>query len=301
MKAYPLLLLTLVGASLWPNYACAPVYAEVETPSTITITPTGLDSCEVVSNLNVQASYSLTNPDPSKLSTGDYLPNNSVATYSLEGLGGIDIIEVSFSAKTLVGNPSFYLDYYRNEDKRVRSITNFESLFGKQSDEYVDLTAPFEYPLADVEEFRFVITVTGVMNVQSLTITYEEGMDSFAKAMLSDLTCDASGVKPPSTEEWGAAKEAFEKLGPEEQGKYVNAVADAGGDVYERVTAKYDYILSKYGTEKYENFLWREVKETAALLISYADYGIATSTALILVAICFAVFLVTARKKTRVL
>lgn len=274
MKAYFLLLLTLVGAALCPNHASTPVYAEAaETPSTITITPTGLDTCEVVSDLDVQASYSLTNPDPSKLSTGDYLPNNSIATYSLEGLGGIDITEVSFSAKTSVGNPSFYLDYHRNDDKRVRAFSDFESLFGKQSDDYVDLTAPFAYPLENVEEFRFAISVTGVMNVQSVTITYEEAMDPFAKAMLSGLDCDASGMTPPSGEEWGAAKEAFEALGAEEQGKYMNAEADPNGDVYQRVAVKYDYILSKYGTEKYRNFLGREISKSM-IVANYGNTGL---------------------------
>lgn len=256
MKAYPLLLLTLVWVSLSPISITTPVYAEAaEAPSTITITPSGLDSCEVVSELDVQASYSLTNPDPSKLSAGDYLPNNSVATYCLEGLDGVNITEVSFSAKTSVGNPSFYLDYYRNDDKRVRVFSDFESLFGKQSDDYVDLAAPFVYPLENIEGFRFAISVTGVMNVQSLTITIEEAMDPFAKAMLSDLSCDASGATPPSGDEWNAAKATFETLSVEEQAKYQSAVADPDGDTYQIAAAKYDYILSKYGSEKYENFL----------------------------------------------
>ena len=267
MKAYPLFLLTLLASSLAPKGNITPVYAEGESsPSTITITPTGLDSCEVNRDTDVQAAYSLTNPDPSKLSTADYLPNNSTATYSLEGLGGINITKVSFSAKTPAGNPSFNLDCYLNEGERNRVFSNFESLFGKQSDDYVDLTAPFVYPLKDVAEFRFVITVTGVMNVQSVTITYEEGMDPFAKAMLSDLTCDESGATPPSVEEWNAAKDAFETLSVEEQGKYKDAQADATGDTYQRVVAKYDYILSKYGTEEYENFLGRQTNESSAVI-----------------------------------
>lgn len=299
MKAYPFLLLTLVGTSLCPNHASTPVYAEAaETPSTITITPTGLDTCEVVSDLDVQASYSLTNPDPSKLSTGDYLPNNSIATYSLEGLGGIDITEVSFSAKTSVGNPSFYLDYHRNDDKRVRAFSDFESLFGKQSDDYVDLTAPFAYPLENVEEFRFAISVTGVMNVQSVTITYEEAMDPFAKAMLSGLDCDASGMTPPSGEEWGAAKEAFETLSAEEQAKYQNALADPDGDTYQIAAAKYDYILSKYGTGKYENFLGRAVSGSSAMG-TYDSFSWIVVAGLTLVGVATACFLTAKRVKTR--
>lgn len=296
MKAYPLFLLTLLASSLAPKGNITPVYAEGESsPLTITITPTGLDSCEVTGNADVQAAYYLTNPDPSKLSTADYLPNNSTATYSLEGLGGINITKVSFSAKTPAGNPSFNLDYYLNEGERNRVLSNFESLFGKQTDDYVDLTAPFVYPLKDVAEFRFAITVTGVMNVQSVTITYEEGMDPFAKAMLSDLTCDESGATPPSIEEWNAAKDAFETLSVEEQGEYKDAQADATGDTYQRVAAKYDYVLSKYGAEKYANFLDRDVRWS----FSSTNYGGSNPIALIslgFVVVMTAIYLLIVRK-----
>ena len=84
--------------------------------------------------------------------------------------------------------------------------------------------------------------------------------------MLSDLTCDESGATPPSIEEWNAAKDAFETLSVEEQGKYKDAQADATGDTYQRVVAKYDYILSKYGTEEYENFLGRQTNESSAVI-----------------------------------
>ena len=296
MKAYPLFVLTLLASSLAPKGNITPVYAEGESsPSTITIIPTGLNSCDVNRDIDGIATYSLTNPDPSKLSTADYLPNNSTATYSLEGLGGINISKVSFSAKTPAGNPSFNLDYYLNEGERNRVFSNFESLFGKQSDDYVNLTAPFVYPLKDVAEFRFAITVTGVMNVQSVTITYEEGMDPFAKAMLSDLTCDESGSTPPSVEEWNAAKDAFETLSVEEQGKYKDAQADATGDTYQRVVAKYDYILSKYGTEEYENFLGRAVADSP-VIATYDNSNLIALAGLILIGIAATGFLAFSRK-----
>ena len=297
MKAYPLFLLTLLASSFVPKGNITPVYAEGESsPSTITITPTGLDSCEVNGDTDVQAAYSLTNPDPSKLLTADYLPNNSTATYSLEGLGGINITKVSFSAKTPAGNPSFNLDYYLNEGERNRVFSNFESLFGKQTDDYVDLTAPFVYPLKDVAEFRFAITVTGVMNVQSVTITYEEGIDPFAKAMLSDLTCDESGATPPSVEEWDAAKDAFETLSLEEQARYRSAAAYAGGDTYQRVVAKYDYILSKYGTGKYHNFLGREI-DKSTIVANYDNSSLIALIGLGITGVTAAGFLLIGRRK----
>ena len=239
--------MTLVAGSLYPQTPVAPVYADAA-PTSIIITPTGFGSCEIVSDLDVIASYSLTNTDSSKLSTPDYYPKNTTGSYNLEGLEGITITSVTFSAKTSVGNVSFNLDYYLNGGDRVRVMTNFESLYGKQSDEYVELTAPFAYPLSEAEEFRFVINVSGgVMNVQSITITYEETLDPFAKSMLNGVSCDESGVTPPSVEEWNAAKEAYETLSVEEQAKYQTAIADFNGDTYQRVVAKYDYILSKYG------------------------------------------------------
>lgn len=294
MKAYPLFLLTLVGALFVPEKDPTAVYAEVaEPPSTITITPTGLDSCEVVSEVGVQASYSQT--DAGEVG---FVGKEDNVTYSLEGLDSVVITDVSFAVKSS-NNTEFYIGYRLNGGVGVNKKVFFADLNdGKlSSSSYVDLTAPFDYPISGVDSFEFSVNVmVGYFNVQSLTITYEEAMDPFAKAMLSDLTCDESGSTPPSVEEWNAAKDAFETLSVEEQGKYKDAQADATGDTYQRVVAKYDYILSKYGTEEYANFLGRDVKETA-LATSYNDLSTIALLGLSLIAVAAFLFLVIARKR----
>lgn len=297
MKAYPLLLLTLVGAMLCPNRASMPVYAEAtDAPSTITITPTGLDTCEVVSDLDVQASYSQTD-------TGEvgFIGKEDNVTYSVMGLGGINIIEVTISAKC-TNNAVFNAGYAANDGNMVTKQTSFQALNGGSSSKYyVDLSIPFDYPIIDVESFELSIKVAeGYFNVQSLAITYEETMDPFAKAMLSELSCDASGATPPSGDEWNAAKATFETLSVEEQAKYQSAVADPDGDTYQIAAAKYDYILSKYGTEKYENFLGRAVKGTNAV----ANYDVLNFTVLVGVVAIVAItaaFLIFAQKGKKVM
>lgn len=159
------------------------------------------------------------------------------------------------------------------------------------------MTAPFDYPISGAESFEFSIKVTvGYFNVQSLTISYEEGMDQFAKAMLSELTCDESGATPPSVEEWNVAKDAFETLNLEEQARYRNAEADAGGDTYQRVVAKYDYILSKYGTGKYHNFLDREI-DKSTIVANYDNSNLIALIGLGIMGMTAAGFLLIGRRK----
>ncbi len=151
--------------------------------------------------------------------------------------------------------------------------------------------------MEDVDEFRFELkTTTGTFYVQSLTIAYEEGMDPFAKAMLSDLSCDASGATPPSIEEWNAAKDVFEKLSTEERGKYMNAEADPDGDTYQKVVAKYDYILSKYGAEKYRNFLGREISKST-IVANYGNTGLIALLGLVIIGVTATGFLLVGRRR----
>lgn len=292
MKAYPILLLTLVWASLSPIGITTPVYAEAaETPSTITIIPSGLDSCEVVPELDVLAAYSQT--DAGEIG---FVGKEDNFTYSLEGLGRITITSVSFSAKSS-NNTVFDAIYVLNGGASVTEHTAFKALGGSLNSKYADLTAPFDYPISGAESFEFSIKVTvGYFNVQSVTITYEEAMDPFAKAMLSDLSCDASGATPPSIEEWNAAKDVFEKLSTEERGKYMNAEADPDGDTYQKVVAKYDYILSKYGAEKYRNFLGREISKST-IVANYGNTGLIALLGLVIIGVTATGFLLVGRRR----
>lgn len=123
MKAYPLLLLTLVWASLIPISITTPVYAEAaETPSTITIIPSGLDSCEVVPELDVLAAYSQT--DAGEIG---FVGKEDNITYSLEGLGRITITSVSFSAKSS-NNTVFDAIYVLNDGLQSPNIPGFKPL-----------------------------------------------------------------------------------------------------------------------------------------------------------------------------
>lgn len=296
MKAYPLFLLTLLASSFAPKGNITPVYAEGESsPSTITITPTGLDSCEVKGDTDVIATYLQSGTNASEVGN---LSKDGHAIYDITGLESIAITSVSFSTQGS-WNPYFSVNYSLNRGDTIGKSTNFQSLYGAaSSDGYIDLTAPFEYPIENAEEFRFELkTTTGTIYVQSVTITYEEGMDLFAKAMLSDLTCDESGATPPSIEEWNAAKDAFETLSVEEQGKYKDAQADANGDTYQRVVAKYDYILSKYESGEYENFLGRDISRLVGASSSYVGSDVVALAALCLVVVALSAALLTLRRR----
>ena len=77
----------------------------------------------------------------------------------------------------------------------------------------------------------------------------------------------------------------------------MNAEADPNGDVYQRVVAKYDYILSKYGTEKYVKFLGRDVNNNVVFTKLYNSFDIVAWTGLCIVGVAMIVFLLVARKR----
>ncbi len=78
----------------------------------------------------------------------------------------------------------------------------------------------------------------------------------FAYDFLNNLHCDATGNTPPSIDEWNALKDLYNTLSEEEKTKLVNA-SSGGSDDISLAMERYDYIIGKYGTSTYENFIGR--------------------------------------------
>ena len=79
-------------------------------------------------------------------------------------------------------------------------------------------------------------------------MSLEKELSTWCTNFLNTITCDG-GVTPPSTNNWITMQNSFEALSPETQTILLSLNNDA--------TARYDYIIGKYGTSIYSDFIGR--------------------------------------------
>lgn len=95
-------------------------------------------------------------------------------------------------------------------------------------------------------------------------IVLDSSAIAFAQKIIDNITCDSDGKVAPSTSAWEALEEELKDVTAEgkEQLKIIHAIAheDPATDreIVEEALAKYDYIVGKYGTSRYNDFLLRE-------------------------------------------
>lgn len=124
--------------------------------------------------------------------------------------------------------------------------------------------------------------------------------ESFASEFNSNLTCDATGEDGPSFtsgHDWTTMNSFYNGLDAEEQGRLHDAtftvsgsgsstVVTATGDTVQSVAeamARYDYILAKYGTSEYTNFVGRSVTKLAPARMVDGTISSSSSTIIIVV------------------
>ncbi|HOF65357.1 MAG TPA: S8 family serine peptidase [Bacilli bacterium] len=95
--------------------------------------------------------------------------------------------------------------------------------------------------------------------VQFVTTNQSSATD-YANAFSKYLTCDATGNSTPtftSPKSWNVYKLAFDSLDQSAKTVLVNATANPAGTEVEKAMARYDYIVAKYGTATYIDFIGR--------------------------------------------
>ena len=121
--------------------------------------------------------------------------------------------------------------------------------------------------MADWEADVTTVTLAGVYGVYKTTLeifltsvtTYEiDAVDTFARKFLATELCD-NGVTEPDTALWAGLKTEFDALDAEEQTVLREATGNEQGNVVEQAMRRYDYIIEKYGADRYENFIAREI------------------------------------------
>ncbi|MGM9873847.1 MAG: hypothetical protein ACI31G_02860 [Bacilli bacterium] len=117
----------------------------------------------------------------------------------------------------------------------------------------------------------YVNTSNGVPKIKFV----EEGSyaNNIAKALLNDIECD-NGVNPPSTSTWATIAESYSKVTIKyEKELLINGVANENStNLVEQALARYDYIIAKYGTTNYSNFLERSVTVLSSSKVFSSSY-----------------------------
>ena len=101
--------------------------------------------------------------------------------------------------------------------------------------------------------------VTG--HIQFIAVT-EAAQIGLATIIINNVVCNANGTTAPtlsSLAAWSQLGDMFSKLDSTLQQGLTEMDADEDGTIIQRAMAKYDYIIGKYGTGTYSNFLSRTV------------------------------------------
>ena len=79
--------------------------------------------------------------------------------------------------------------------------------------------------------------------------------EAFATTFLDSITCDSTGATPPTfTKTWSELKALYNTLDDTEKAKLLGT---SESTVINNAMARYDYIIGKYGTATYEDFIGR--------------------------------------------
>ena len=97
----------------------------------------------------------------------------------------------------------------------------------------------------------------------------DSGLAGFSYCLLNCFTCDSTGATEPTFSDglsWSDLSAAYAKLSSANQSTLLNATANKSGELYEQAVARYDYIVAKYGTTSYENFIGRSISSSSNII-----------------------------------
>ena len=108
----------------------------------------------------------------------------------------------------------------------------------------------------------------GAAKITSLkkTMGFEETADSFSAMFLNEMTCNASGTSVPSFNDgfsWSEFETRYNTLEASEKLRISSAEKSESGNNIERMLARYEYVIAKYGTSSYKNFLNKSITPLA--------------------------------------
>ena len=107
----------------------------------------------------------------------------------------------------------------------------------------------------------------GSGTVQLYKLVESDNADAYAQTFLGAITCDATGATAPTFTikegstywSWSLLATEYDTLTAAEKEQFRTGVASESGSNIEKALAKYDYIVAKYGTGSYSNFMNRTI------------------------------------------
>ena len=80
--------------------------------------------------------------------------------------------------------------------------------------------------------------------------------DAFAESFLEEQLCDG-GLTAPNIDTWNTLADLYGDLADEDKALFASAVPNEKGTAIEQCVARYDYIVGKYGSDVYRDFMGR--------------------------------------------
>ncbi len=111
-------------------------------------------------------------------------------------------------------------------------------------------------------------TTTDAYEIEFVSVNPDAPI-AFSQLFLSSMTCNAQGNSTPTFATgitWEQLAKAYSKIDASLQSVIENAVANENGTIIEQAAARYDYLLNKYGTDTYFNFLSREAGNSSKVV-----------------------------------
>lgn len=265
-----------------------------------------------------QASYKKATFEPTSTSTakqlGDFLEGGSVSvastkasydsskkaiqltagtnsTFTISGYSGKKIVglDLAMSSNGMAGSGSLVVTSGTNELLNIpASPFSSDDWNGAYSatpcDIFKGLVTPHLIESGKDLTIKFASTANSIY-IHGVSIRYVSVDDAplveWCQNFLNGFVCDATGATRPDNDNWDIHGLSFLDLDETLRTIAKNAVANPDGSIIEKAMAKYDYVIAKYGTTLFDNYIERTVSPVAGSKTILESNNNSSATALV--------------------
>ena len=99
-------------------------------------------------------------------------------------------------------------------------------------------------------------------------LSNEFDADTYATTFLNNITCSGDGNITFDQNSWTNMKNEFYQLSSSDRLLFKNGTGNVSGTNIEQCIARYDAIVTKYGTDVYEDFMSRGIVSNSKSVLS---------------------------------
>lgn len=116
---------------------------------------------------------------------------------------------------------------------------------------------------------RFTTYASNTSKTMLLPQIYRYVMDEneWSTYFINNLGCDSSGKIPPNKEGWVNSSKKYLGLSLTTQSNIKNAINDENGSIVNKASYIYDFVLNKYGTSNYSNFMNKTINNKSISIL----------------------------------